>query len=380
MKTLKLCAVLLSLVFVASCSKPVNVYVINPSTAGNVNTMVEIAWTDILEKLPKADPAKLLVIEQKNGTEQASQVIYNGHPTPQSLIFQVKLEAGEQAAFYLKVGVPAVYPARTTGRFVPERKDDFAWENDRVAFRMYGPALAAEYPSNGVDIWMKRTEKLVQDKIYKDYVEKKISYHMDNGDGLDCYNVVHTLGAGGIAPFINDTAWVGGVFATQEVLDKGPLRTTFKLTYNNLPVGKKTFTEEFTISLDAGSQLNKGVVSFGGDFDTIQIAGGIVLHDKIGNIRTDDKQGFIAYAEDGFDGKNKPAGRTYVGVVFPDMTQSIQQKEHLIALAPYAKGESFTYYFGGGWDKWGFANDDEWFAYVAQFATQVRNPLSVTLY
>ncbi len=27
-------------------------------------------------------------------------------------------------------------------RFVPERSDDFAWENDNVAFRVYGPALA----------------------------------------------------------------------------------------------------------------------------------------------------------------------------------------------------------------------------------------------
>lgn len=26
-------------------------------------------------------------------------------------------------------------------RQVPERMDDFAWENDRGAFRMYGPAL-----------------------------------------------------------------------------------------------------------------------------------------------------------------------------------------------------------------------------------------------
>ena len=29
--------------------------------------------------------------------------------------------------------------AMAFGRFVPEREDDFAWENDKVAFRVYGP-------------------------------------------------------------------------------------------------------------------------------------------------------------------------------------------------------------------------------------------------
>ena len=31
--------------------------------------------------------------------------------------------------------------AKVYGRYVPERKDDFAWENEYAAFRMYGPAL-----------------------------------------------------------------------------------------------------------------------------------------------------------------------------------------------------------------------------------------------
>ena len=51
---------------------------------------------------------------------------------------------------------PKVY-----GRFVPERKDDFAWENEYAAFRMYGPALRPENPSNGVDLWLKARAELV---------------------------------------------------------------------------------------------------------------------------------------------------------------------------------------------------------------------------
>ena len=44
-------------------------------------------------------------------------------------------------ACHQQVVTPKVY-----GRHVPERKDDFAWENEYAAFRMYGPALKPENP------------------------------------------------------------------------------------------------------------------------------------------------------------------------------------------------------------------------------------------
>ena len=44
----------------------------------------------------------------------------------------------------------AVEP-KTFCRFVPERSDDFAWENDKIAFRAYGPALSASAENSGID-------------------------------------------------------------------------------------------------------------------------------------------------------------------------------------------------------------------------------------
>ena len=64
-------------------------------------------------------------------------------------------------ACHKEVVQPKVY-----GRFVPERKDDFAWENEYAAFRMYGPALRPENPSNGVDLWLKASPELVVDRFY----------------------------------------------------------------------------------------------------------------------------------------------------------------------------------------------------------------------
>ncbi len=43
-------------------------------------------------------------------------------------------------------------------RFVPERMDDFAFENDKVAFRVYGPALKNSQENNGTDCWLKRVD------------------------------------------------------------------------------------------------------------------------------------------------------------------------------------------------------------------------------
>ena len=43
-------------------------------------------------------------------------------------------------------------------RYVPERMDDFAFENDKVAFRVYGPALTDSAENNGTDCWLKRVD------------------------------------------------------------------------------------------------------------------------------------------------------------------------------------------------------------------------------
>ena len=69
---------------------------------------------------------------------------------------------------------PKVY-----GRYVPERKDDFAWENEYAAFRLYGPALKPENPSNGVDLWLKNSPALVIDTMYGRELKDHRPYHIN---------------------------------------------------------------------------------------------------------------------------------------------------------------------------------------------------------
>jgi len=239
---------------------------------------------------------------------------------------------------------------------------------------MYGPALTPENPSNGVDVILKRTEALFLDGMYENDA-KGISYHVDHGSGLDCYKVAHTLGGGGIAPFFHDTLWIGGAYSSYKVLDTGALRTSFELAYDSVPFGNKHITQKITVTLDAFSQFNQATVTYEGDFESFELAGGFWLHNEIGNIRSSQDFGYIAYAENASDSPI-PVGRTYIGVIFPQgMNNIIQHDAHLLGLADYVKGNTFTYYFGAGWSKWGFDSDEAWFDYVERYTWHVHQPL-----
>src|SRR5690606_5514535 len=119
------------------------------------------------------------------------------------------------------------FPSKTYARYVAERFDDYAWENDVVAFRLYGKALEGRPDdAQGMDYWAKRTENLVINKWYKIN-----DYHKDHGEGLDYYSVGQTLGAGDMALYHNNTIQFTKHYRKHEVLDNGPLRTTFRLTF-----------------------------------------------------------------------------------------------------------------------------------------------------
>lgn len=340
--------------------------------------MVEIC----LCQLPNYDATKIVITDSK-GEQVPYQVLYKGGEKPQSLIFPVSLEAGKQAVFVVKQGEPVKIPSKTFARFIPERKDDMAWENDRIAFRMYGPGLANEYPSNGVDVWLKRTTNLIINKWYKNDMAGKASYHRDNGEGLDCYKVGHTLGAGGIAPYSKDSLWIGRYFDRYKVLDNGPLRSSFVLYYDKIPYGRKFLKAELVITLDAGSNLNEAVVKYTGDTANIRLAAGIFLHDSIQSISGDATKGYLGYAENAYSESDYPlvaAGRSFTGVVFPGkVIETKQLAGHLLAICDYRMGEEFRYYFGAGWNKHGFASDQDWFGYLSSKRTALLQPLKVKI-
>ncbi|MEX1049357.1 MAG: glycoside hydrolase family 88 protein [Akkermansiaceae bacterium] len=166
-------------------------------------------------------------------------------------------------ATFKDVTLPAVFmPAtpRATARFVPERMDDFAWENDLVAFRTYGPALRAGTENSGIDAWFKRVPYPVMDKWYieeltrLEYGKTNKSYHEDQGEGHDLYKVGDTRGCGGISVWADDALHNSNTFVAQRVIENSPQRVIFELDYASNFKGK-TLRETKRVILIMGQRL-----------------------------------------------------------------------------------------------------------------------------
>ena len=368
--------ILASLLLVSGAFAQHSIVVTNSTGIERKGEIVEVS----IAALKVSFDTKSYVLKNKSNKEVAYQLIYNGNKKPQSLIFQADVKANSSSAYSLAAGTPAVVKAKTFARFVPERKDDFAWENDIAAYRMYGPALANENPSNGVDFWAKCTNDLIVDEFYNGEDKKGISYHVDHGHGLDFYKVAHTLGCGGIAPYASGKLWVGDHFSSYKVIEVGPLRSVFTLTYDSLKVGNVLYKEELTITANAGSILNKGVVKLTGPAQKMELAAGIYLHDDKGTLKQNLANGTTAYAEAAVSDAKVPSGRNYVGVYIPaKVTKAFKQSEHGLITGSYKVGNTFTYYFGGGWSKWLYPTDNDWFKGITRFAEANRNPLKVSV-
>lgn len=371
MKKLELSVIILFL-FVSGVFAKKTIIVSNTLDFDRKSEMVEVSFSSL--KLSNLN--KTFVIKDAQGKEIGYQILSD----KSKFIFQASVKAKSVAEYSLEDGTPTPVKAKTFGRFVPERKDDFAWENDLAAYRMYGPALAKENPSNGVDLWLKCTDELVVNKRYFDELTNGLSYHIDRGNGLDCYTVGHTLGVGGIAPYADGKLWVGNHFDHYKVSENGPLRTVFTLTYDSVKIKDFFLKQTLTITVNAGSLLNKGAVSYSGSECNMELAPGINLHDGKGNLKQNVANGTMGYAEDAVSNAKLPSGRNYVGVFVPvKVNAGKKEPEHGLLTSGYKVGEKFSYYFGGGWSKWGYPTDEDWFKALDQFALKTKNPLKVSV-
>lgn len=369
--------------FLVSCAFPneVKVTVKNSTSMRRVNEMVEISDTKIATKLNLQKGERFVILNESNQQIPYQVAVNLCNLNDSLLIFQVSATPNSSSIYTIKKGIPEHFSSKTFGKFVPERKDDFAWENDRIAFRMYGPALKSENPSNGVDVWLKKTDSLIVGKFYHDDLNLGIPYHIDHGQGLDCYKVDHTLGAGGVAPYTDDTLWIGNQYDHWKIIENGPLRTTFELEYDSIKVENDWIKENLIISIDAGSQLNKGIVSYSGTLpDSMQLGVGLFLHDEAGTSYSNVKEGVIGYGETATSDAGIPEGRDFVGVVIPNgaMQSAKTTDGHLLAICKY-NGTEFTYYFGAGWNQWGFENDKVWFNYLLKYSQKLEKPLKVSI-
>ena len=183
----------------------------------------------------------------------------DGDGTFDRLVFQSDFAPREAREFRLELGEarkPRLADYRVYGRFVRERHDDFAWENDRVAFRVYGEALETfekePLTSSTVDAWSKRTRRLVLNDWY--LVD---DYHRDHGDGGDFYSAGRSRGCGGSGLVVEGALAVSKNFRSSRVLAAGPIRLVFEVVYPEWEKPGLKATEVKRVTLDAGSHFNR---------------------------------------------------------------------------------------------------------------------------
>lgn len=393
--------------FACNDSRTVTVTVTNSLAMERSNEMVEVSMETVTDRLGLADTAQIVVLNA-DGQQVPYQITYDG-----KVIFPAAIAAGGTATYTIQTGTPEAFDVKACGRCYPERMDDMAWENDLVAFRAYGPALQAKGERGfGYDLFTKyNTTEPMLEAMYAKELDKETlakiaelkktdpkaaaelsrerSYHIDHGYGMDCYAVGPTLGAGVAALMVNDTIIYPWCYKNQEILDNGPLRFTVKLEFTPLTVkGDSTVVETRLITLDAGSHLNKTVVSYSNLKETLPIVAGIVLHEPDGAVVADAANGYITYVDPTTGPDN---GKIFMGAAVPAVVKDAktvlfsekEKKErnnadgHVLAVSDYEPGSEYVYYWGFAWDKADIKTADAWNRYMADFAQKVRNPLTV---
>ena len=388
----KLFFLISSALLLIACSSDVvkTIQLSNPTDDVREGEMVEVC-AKALGLTADAD-FETLGLYDKAGNLIPYQVMHYGQPEVQSIVFQATLQPQSEVAYTLRKSTPLKTSTQVSARFVPERKDDFAWENDIAAYRMYGPALAPENPSNGIDLWLKKTDLLIVDTFYYREHTLGLPYHVDYGKGLDCYKVGHTAGCGGVFPVMNGLPQIGNHYDSWQLIDEGPLRVVFCLTYNDyFANGQAPVVETFTVTCDAHQPLCRAQVMFApADSTSLQfdeIGAGIFLHTATANpeigvdgqMQIGESTGYLAYAENAVSDAGLASGRNYAAVVLPGMKEHATADGMLYGKADYEMGETYTYYFGGGWSEWKYPTDADWFEAIAKNAKSIAAPIAYTI-
>ncbi len=265
---------------------------------------------------------------------------------------------------------PKAEVAKVMARYVPERADDFVFENDLVAGRFYGEALEGNPTSPGIDVWVKLPGQLVANEWYKGAMEDPDYYHHNHG-GKDCYKVAVSLGGGASAPLIDGKlCYPTTNYRSFEMVEDSPSRVSFILHYPEWQAA-----ESVTVSLDKKVTVTPGtyfcdvedIYSFTGA-DALTIAAGVNRHPAQKTLEQE-YLGPQAYAlwEHASDQSIEPEdGMLGVAVVVPEGEACCVTSDdvHGICTRTVRSGEPFRYKFGSCWSKGDVKDSAAWFDLV----------------
>ncbi len=387
-------ALLPLLPFAAFAADKFTVTVTNDLTIARPAETIAVPWTVVTEHIDKP------LLQHLQVTDSAGHVlpyqVTNTKPLDPNgsygeLLFQHDFAASEKTATFTIERIEAVappFPSKAFARYVPERLDDFAWENDRIGHRTYGPALAAPRPagtnkevliSSGLDVWCKRVDYLVVDRWYN---KGHNHYHHDEGEGMDMYQTGTTLGCGGTAVWDGQAVHAGRNYTSWKVLANGPIRAIFELTYDTWDAHGVFVSEVKRFTVDAGHNLDaiESTFSF---VSPKQITVAIGLNKNSADkgqevsseVTASDQDGWLAQWE-----VEKSNGSLGEAIVVPSGVEKItEDHSNRLVLVKVASGAPVRYFAGAGWTKSGqFSSKDDWNAYVAACAARAKSPVKLS--
>ncbi len=419
-----------SLCITAAKKEEITIVITNPLNSDRLQETVELPLRDLTARLSTIQGIPVssasIIITDAEGREIPSQVTSDG-----KLIFRpAPLKARERRVCHARISPRKEYGNMVFGRLFPERQEDFSFENDRVAYRLYGPETQRKGEKlYGYDIFNKRTTALFLDELYADQTDAHMwhtfnrlqakgmkqeatalymafCYHIDHGKGMDCYKVGPTLGAGTNAIMSQSRIFYPWCFRQHEILDNGPLRLSVSLDYGESNIMGIKVSEKRILTLDAGSNMVKAEVCYsipGQETmpDGTEVCCGIVIHDENPEAYIlDSDNGIMAYEDlgdvstawEGFrDRQAKEMGRIFIGTYVPAKSLTVEMlpesgirgvKGHVISRRPFPRDGRFTYFFGSGWDRnpaTAFPTLEQWHAYLTDFSRQQQTPLHVKI-
>ena len=388
------CCFFLSLLSLGSCQeKSVKRFfeIRNALSLERRQETISIPLVEVDELVAQAGAANILLKEVGQPDYLLTQLVdMDGDGRMDELLFQTSIGPQEEKQFVL-LGQQGVNHQRkkaedrTFSRFVPERIDDYAWENDRVAFRTYGPEAQRRTEegekggtlSSGIDCWLKRVSYPIINKWYKAHQQDPGAYHRDTGEGYDPYHVGSSRGCGGTGVWEQDSLYVSKNFVSWKTIATGPIRTIFELKYAPWEANGQWVRETKRISLDLGSNLSFYEASLESEQPATQFAIGLSLHEGKGRIKTAEERGWYRYWE--------PTEGSELGVAIVLDPRQVEQyrvhkgsgpdQHHLLVLTKPGQ-EQLGYYAGFGWKKSGqFDSVEEWDQYLEDFALRLASPL-----
>jgi hypothetical protein len=359
----------------------------NPLAVDRTQEVLEVPLRQVLNHLHlSAAQAAGIVAEDAATHQRIPDQFYSGvlDAPPDKLLLLVQLPAHgrQRIRFRVDPDAPKLQPL-VFGREAPERKDDFAWENQQVAYRIYGPALEATGEiTSGIDVWSKRIPNFVIDSFYKRDAEgvrthdPALSYHKDNGVGLDSYEVGKSRGCGGTAVFRDGKLIVSKNYTRLHMLGDGPIRFAFEVTYAPWNANGVMVTEIKRITLDAGTHMNRieSTYTFDGAA-TLDLAAAIAVHE--GAAAEFPVDGSIASV---WDTPQIPsAGRISTGLVAePNQhAKTVNAAGHALMVFTRHSGEPFTYLAGSGWSKADMPTATDWDNYLKLELDMLEHPVAM---